>query len=136
MATITREQAMKRQAQAPENWRYDWKHYVIWNENQLIRNIEQADGSVIRATVSFREGIVKHATDWGSTWNTPSGTYHVEVRVNRWTCSNPETDVWTSYGIGKARRISVAEFTRRNYKDLCKLAAEVDDKVIMDVWES
>ena len=120
MPTITREQIIRRQSQAPDGWTYDYKHFVIWGDNQLIRNIDQEDGSVLRATVYF--------------WKEGQKLYGIKLSVRRWVeTSTP--DVWSSSECGKYIRIGTEPFTRKNYKDLCKHAARVTDELITLTYE-
>ena len=135
MATITREQAMKRQEQAPQGWRYDWKHFVVWNENQLTRTIEQDDGSLIKVLVAWRENYDKHTNEFGCSWRTPSGTYSPELHVSRWV-QGSTPDVWTSHGLGKGELLSTERHGRKVYKDLCKYAATVTDEQILAIWNA
>lgn len=135
MATITKEQAMKRQAQAPEGWAYDWKHYVMWGEHQLTRRLEQKDGSVIKATVAWRENYTQHTNEYGCSWRTPSGTHSPELHVSRWVESRTP-GIWESFGLGKGERMSAEEHPRKVYKDLCKYTATVTDDQILALWQS
>ena len=41
---LTRDQIIKRNAQAPDGWRYDWKFAVIHGEHTLTRRVA-VDGS-------------------------------------------------------------------------------------------
>ena len=117
MPTITKEKALKNQSMAPAGWVYDWKHYVLWGDNQLYHNVKQPDGSVIQATVC---------------WHQRAGKYVPKLRVDRYTKSTGE--MWVGYGLGKGAVLSADEVARRNYKDLCKWAGGVSDDMIMDVW--
>ena len=128
MATITKEQAMKRQAAAPTGWRYDWKHYVLWGENQITRSLNQDDGSILTGAVSFREIYETRTNEYGCRWNVPTGKYCIELRVSRWVESG--SGAWVSHGLGKTMRLGLGEFTRKTYKDLCKTAATVTDEMI------
>lgn len=134
MATLTREQAHKRQAAAPDGWNYDWKHYLCWGENQLKRQIRQPDGALVIGTVRWRENSEKHFSPTGYTYTTPSGNYSPFLNVSRWTETAPGSDVWTSYGLGKDMQLSGEKFTRRNYKELCNFAGSVSDQQILDLF--
>ena len=57
MATITREQAIKLENQAPENWHFDWKYFVLWNEKTIYRSIETEDGGELRAKLLTRQAL-------------------------------------------------------------------------------
>lgn len=136
MATITKEQALKRQAAAPENWVYDFRHYVLWGENQLQRKLLQDDGSMIIATVGWQENRKTCRNDYGCTWTVPAGNYTPVVGIRRWTERGSGSDVWTSSGFGISKKLTEEKFARRNYKDLCKFAATVPDDLIIELYRS
>lgn len=133
MPTITKEQALKRQASAPEGWLYDIRHFVLWNEHQLLRKLPQDDGSIVIGYVSFRENQEKRTNDYGCSWTVYAGNYSPVLTVRRWTESGSGSDVWTSSGLGNTKKLSEEKLARRNYKALCKFAASVSDELIMDL---
>ena len=131
MPTITKEKALKNQAMAPEGWRYDWKHYVMWGENNLKRRIPLADGSMIEATVRWCENYIEHRNEYGCKWRTAAGTYRPELRVNRWVPCKYNPDMWESSGLGRGEVLQQMEAPKRVYKELCKFAAKVTDEQIL-----
>lgn len=134
MATITKEQAVKRQAAAPENWVYDFRHYVLWGENQLERRLQQSDGTIIAGTVSWRENRETRRNDYGCSWTVPAGNYSPVLSVRRW--AERGSGVWMSSGGSISRKLSEEKFARRNYKELCKFAATVPDDMILELFRS
>ena len=63
MATITREQFNKWNGQAKNGFSFDFRHYVTWNEKQLIKEIKNEDGTITRYTISYypeRERITQN----------------------------------------------------------------------------
>ena len=135
MPTITREKALKNQALAPKGWSYDWKHYVMCGEHLLRRRLPLADGSVLEATVSWRENYVEHRNEYGCTWRTPAGTYRPELRVSRWIRSKYNPDMWESHGLGRGEILHQMAAPKRVYKELCKFAAEVTDEQILKLHD-
>ena len=136
MATITREKILKYQGMAPVHWRYDYRHYVLCNEHQLIRTIPQEDGSAIRATVLWTENYRTNTNEYGCTWRTPTGTYSPELHVAVWTKARPDADVWHSYGLGKFKKLSDQEYSKRVYKELCKWAELCTEERIRSLLEN
>lgn len=134
MSTITKAQVQKRQGQAPEGWRYDWKHYAIWSENQITRTIVQPDGALIIGTVLWVENMKTNRSPSGYMYRTPSGTFSPFLSVSRWIETEPGKDVWISHGTGKEKRLSTEAFSRRNYAQLCNFARSVPDSLILDVF--
>lgn len=130
MATITREQAEKRQAMAPQGWTYDWRQYVLFGYHRLYRDIKQPDGSVIRGTVSYSENYRRETNQYGCSWNVRTGTLSPYLHTAKWTeTSTP--GVWQSYGMGREVRIGTDELAKRDYKKLCNYAAKITDEMIL-----
>lgn len=131
MATITKEQYQKRQAAAPAGWQYDFRHYVMWGENQLTRKIPFPDGSVILATVYWAENYRNEVFPSGYSRSVPTGTVSPFLGISRLVESRPGSDVWMSRGTDRREQLSEKEYPRKNYKELCKYAAAVPDSRIM-----
>lgn len=132
MPTITKEQALKRQASCPAGWKYDWKHYVIWGDNVIRRRIWTDKTHFIEASIEYRENLKALPTyDGRSTYNVPAGHHHIALSISAWTYY-PENDTASSSGMGHWENLDNGQHPRKNYKDLCKIAATVTDEMIMN----
>lgn len=130
MPSITKEQALKRQSQAPDGWKYDWKYYVLWGENSLYRRIWTDEKHFVEGKVEFRQNYKDLPTyDGRSTYRVEAGHYHIALHVRTWTVE--PTGTATSHGLGHWANLDNGQHTRRNYKDICKIAATVTDEMIM-----
>ena len=130
MATITKEQVLKLQAQAPEGWRFDWKYYVIHGEKTLIRLIKRDDTHYTEARIDYRENYKTITNSYGCRYNQRTGTNYISMNVSNWTVDANGTG--HSYGLGHFENLDNGEHPRKNYKDLCKIAATVTDETIIN----
>ena len=130
MPSITKEQALKRQSQAPDGWKYDWKYYVVWDENSLYRRIWTDETHFVEARVEFRQNYNYLPSYNGrSTCRVEAGHYHIALHVATWTVDANGTA--TSHGLGHWLNLDNGQYTRRNYKDICKIAADLTDEMIL-----
>lgn len=53
MATLTREQFKKWNAQAQNGFTFDIQCYCVWNEKRLKKSIERPDGSIIIFKIEY-----------------------------------------------------------------------------------
>ena len=129
MPSITKEQVLKLQAQAPEGWKFDWKYYVIHGEKTLRRLIEQDANHVIEARIEYYGNYEKRTSyDGRTTYNVPANHSHICLHVSTWTVDANGTG--HSFGLGHFENLDNGQHTRKNYKDLCKIAATVTDETI------
>lgn len=129
MATITKEQIMKLEAQAPEGWHFDWKYYVIHGEKTLRRLIQQDETHVIEARIDYSENYETIRDIYRGTHTRAAGHSHISLHVSTWTV-DLATNVGHSFGLGHFENLDNGQHTRKNYKDLCKIAATVTDETI------
>ena len=133
MATITREQAIKLENQAPGNWHFDWKYYVLWSEKTIYRSIETEDGGEIRAKLWYVENVEHHVNEYGCRWRTPAGHYHIEMDLTFWRPGNTP-GIMVSSGFGHQQDMDHGRHPRKNYKDLCKMAETITDEDILRIY--
>lgn len=130
MATLTKQQYSKWNSQAPQGWKLDAEHYVIWSEKQLTKTIMMPDGTALVATICHRENYKKECNSYGVHYTRPAGTYHTELHVSHFRRCEGST-CWISHGTGAWQALDAGEYARKNYKDLCKMAATVTDDAIL-----
>ena len=112
MATITRAQAMKWDADAKKygTFSFDVRNYVIWSEKALVRNTENEDGTITQHKIRYAE---RRGAERFTTVNVPvhivNTLYPLEsgcYRVIEESCED----------IGEATE-------KKSYATLCKLSA-------------
>lgn len=124
--TITREQATRRQAQAPENWRYDWRYAAIHGEHTIVRTVNVDDTHHIQARAIYRDEY-EEFNRWKRTGR-QIPTLHVSLYADTGTA-------FVSHGLGKWFTIGEPE-KNKNYKALCKCAADITDEYIMEIYNA
>ena len=129
MPSITREQIERMNSQAPDGWSFDWKYYVIHGEKTIRRMIPLDDSHVVEARICYSENIETRQNEFCS-WRVPAGHYHVCLHVSNWTVDANGTG--HSFGLGHFENLDHAQHTKRNYKDLCKIAANIVDETILN----
>lgn len=129
MATITKEQIMKLEAQAPEGWHFDWKYCVFHGEKTLRHLITLDESHVVEAKLMFHENYERITNEYGCSYNRPAGHSHICLHVSTWTVDANGTG--HSYGLGHFENIDNGQHTRKNYKDLCKIAPTITDETIL-----
>ena len=130
--TITRAQFDKLNAQAPEGWLFNLRHYFNYDEKSVFRTIELPDGRKLQAVVDYVENIAHHVNEYGVHWKTGAGNYHIELNVSVWRPASVE-GVWASSGLGKSVPLDDGKYARRDYKRLCEAAAKLTDDYLMDL---
>ena len=142
MPSITREQALKLNAQAPAPWKFDVKYYVIHGEKTLVHTIELDSGKFLEARLYFSENHEKRQNEFCS-WTVPAGNYHICLHLSTYSPSSV-LGCYHSFGLGKFINLDNAQHTKRNYKDLCKIALTLTDddlltyagvKEAYDAWQ-
>lgn len=124
MAKLTREQAQKWSAKAHNGFKFDVRHYVIWNEKQLTMVLPLDDGDKLEAVIRFREK--------GDRFYTGITGYVPGLNVTRWHPSTVE-GVYTAHGLGKWEPLGELQ-QKRSYDLLCKLSANVTAEYILDKY--
>jgi hypothetical protein len=130
MATITREQAVKLDKQAPGKWGFDLHHYLIWNEKTVRRVIDLDSGRKLEARIVFTENYITHHNEYGCAWRTPAGDYRIQLHLQVWHPGLTE-GVMEANGLGKWVDLDNEKHPRRNYKDLCKAAENITDENLL-----
>lgn len=113
MPSITREQAIKLNSQAPQGWKFDIQYYVIHGEKTLIHNVPLNNGKHLQARIYYREVYVNRYQ--------PTGTNKIVCHTSVWSPTGTD-GVFSSNGMGHFQELSATEYPRKNYKDLCKMA--------------
>lgn len=131
MATLTAEQARKKQALCPEGWRFDEYRFVAFNDSVTRRYIDLEDNKYICATVEYTKEYERKNNGYCS-FNVATGKVLPTLNISEWT-KNTETGCAVSHGLGKSVVLGAPE-DRKVYKTLCKYAATVSDDLIMQIY--
>lgn len=121
MASVTREQVSKWSAKLQNGFRFDIRHYVLWNEKQIKKTVELEDGRILTADLGYREERENYR---------PIGQQPC-IRLQIWTkCEN--SDMMRSEGLGYTEKLGEMQ-TKKNYNELVKLSALMDEAKIMEM---
>lgn len=131
MATLTLEQARKKQALCPEGWRFDEYRFVAFNDSVTRRYIDLDDNKYICATVEYTKEYERKNNGYCS-FNVATGKVLPTLNISEWT-RKPETGCAVSHGLGKSVVLGAPE-DRKVFKTLCKYAADVSDELIMQIY--
>lgn len=123
--TITRDQIIKRSAQAPEGWSYDWKFAVIHGEHTLTCRVDIDGTHFLTARLCYR--AERGATSWQTT-----GRQIPTLHVSRY---EDHGSVAVSRGLGKCLTIGDPE-KNKNYKALCKYADGITEEMLMEIYNA
>ena len=131
MASITRAQAAKLDAQAPNGWHFDLMYYLTHSEKIIDRRIPLEGDTVLVAELYFRENYTEVRNDYGQTFNRPAGHMHIclHTAVYRPTGSG----LMCSSGLGHFYNLDHGQHTRRNYRALCEIGATLTDERILEL---
>ena len=127
MPTITRKQYESKKAMTPEGWEYDVQTAVIWGRHELTRRVYLDEFHFVAATICYKDEPVP-----GNRWAT-TGRQIPVIHVQYWTL-NPKKNLSTSSGLGSDYMPIGEPEPRKNYKSLCKYAAEITEERIMDIY--
>ena len=132
MPSITREQAARLNSQAPNNWNFDVFYYVTHGEKTITRKITLDEGKILEARLMYSENREERPLPYrpGRTYSVPAGHYHIALHISIWSPS-PGTECYHSYGLGQWLDMDHGRHTKRNYKDLCKIAVDLSDADIL-----
>ena len=122
---LTREQILKRNAQAPDGWRYDWQFAITHSEHTLTRRV-QIDGThFLTAHLMYRDE--EGANPWQST-----GRQIPVLHVSRY---EDRGAVAVSHGLGRWIDLGEPE-KNKNYKVLCKYADGITEEMLMEIYNA
>lgn len=122
---LTRDQIIKRNAQAPDGWHYDWQFAVIHGEHTLTCRVD-VDGS------HFLTARVCYSAERGATPFQTTGRQIPTLHLSRY---ERRGDVAVSHGLGKWLTLGESEKTK-NYKVLCKYADGITEEMLMDIYNA
>lgn len=131
MASITRAQAAKLDAQAPNGWNFDLHYYLTHGEKTIRRIIPLEGDTKLIATIYYRENYETVRNAYGQSFNRPAGHMHLclHTAVYRPTYGG----MMSSEGLGHFHNIDHGQHTRRNYKEVCKIGAVLSDERILEL---
>lgn len=116
---ITIEQWKKKQAQAPNGWKYSVDCY---SKDELKRTIDTAENEKIQCTIYFTEEFDRNTFKY-------TGFNLIKINISLWRQSG---EMWQSSGLGKTYTAS-EKFTRKAYKYLIEQAVKVSDDLILSL---
>ena len=129
MASITREQYDKWNAQARNGFVFDYRYYCIHNEKTIRKMIEMDDGRIIEIRLQYHDGYKRVTNEWGCSYNVPTGEYIPYMDVSVWRPGHTE-GVYTSGGWAKSEIVGTPEKTKK-YATLCRISDEINTDEIM-----
>ena len=124
MATLTSEQYQKWNAQAQNNFTFDIKNYVIWNEKRLTKSIKQPDGSIIQFKIEYYPEYETKTNEWGCHWNVKTGRHIPMMRIDRLIPSSTE-GCYIVHTVKEKITMGEPEKTMK-YSVLCKISGAVN----------
>lgn len=123
MAMLTKEQIQKYNEKMSNNWKFDLRHFYMHREKQPVKIIKLNDTEYIEAQLWFSEKYQ----------NFRQVGLEITLHISKFTsCGN---GMASSSGLGLFRRIPYNK-ARKSFADLQKLTAVIDDKYIMDIYNS
>ena len=125
MARITSEQFNKWNGQAKNGFGFDLRHYVMWNEKQLVKEIKNTDGTITRYTLFYYPEREKITRGNGYSWTQETGRQIPTLRID--TLHPTHTEGMYRVSHGEDITIGQPEKTKK-YATLCKLSAmDIDE---------
>ena len=122
MATLTRDQAINWNKMLFNGYRFDVRHFVIWNEKTASLKVELSEDKILEASLSYRE----ERQGFRST-----GRQKPVLHLALWNV-NRETGVGTSSGLGVFLDVGEVQ-EKKNWKYLCQLSGEYTADKIMEL---
>ena len=123
MATLTAAQYARFAKPVPDGWHFDREAYFVSSKKQLAKKVVLDDnGAYLGATLYFREVVIGYRG---------TKTYYIYCNVMLWT---PTGKTFGSTGLGAYTKISNELFTKRDYKALCKAAANITNADIVNFY--
>ena len=122
MATLTRDQAIKWDKMLSGGYRFDVRHFVIWNEKTASLKVELSEDKILEASLSYREERQGFRA---------TGRQKPVLHLALWNV-NRETGVGTSSGLGVFLDVGEVQ-DKKNWKHLCQLSGEYTADKIMEL---
>lgn len=131
MAILTREQFNKWNAQAQNGFGFDIERYVVWNEKTLTKNINHADGSIIRFRLEYYPEVETIENEYGYRYNQRTGQFLPTLQIDRLRPTRTEG----CYGVQSVKKITVGNAEKsQKYAVLCKISGIINiDDYIKDI---
>lgn len=124
MANITTTQVIKYNKGMSNNWKFDIRHFLMHSgEKQPIKVIKLNDTEYIEAQLWFSEKYQ----------NFRQVGLEITLHISKFTSHG--NGMASSSGLGLFRIIPYSK-ARKSFADLQKLTAVIDDKYIMDIYNS
>lgn len=124
MANITTAQVQKYNEKMSNNWKFDLRHFFMHSgEKQPVKVIKLNDTEYIEAQLWFSEKYQ----------NFRQVGLEINLHISKFTSHG--NGMASSSGLGLFRTIPYSK-TRKSFADLQKLTKVIDDKYIMDIYNS
>lgn len=123
MPTLKKTDYEKWTAQAANGFKFDSYNYILWGEKELIRYIDNGDGTKTRYRLQYAHEYETITNNYGCRYNRETGRYIPELTISKMTPTTTEG----CWNIGQPARYTIGEpQTKRNYNTLCKLSATIN----------
>lgn len=123
MAMLTKEQVQKYNNGMENGWKFDVRHFYMRGEKQPVKVIKLNDTEYIEAQLWFSEKYQ----------NFKQTGLEINLHISKFTSHG--NGMASSSGLGLFRTIPYDK-TRKSFADLQKLTKVIDDKYIMDIYNS
>ena len=124
MASITRAEVEKINGKLANGWKFDIHHFLMHSgEKTVCRTINLDDTHYIQASLWYSETYKNFRRDG------------LEITLHMARFTRTGNGMATSSGLGLFRRIPY-EKSRKSFANLEKLTAVIDDKYIMDIYNT
>lgn len=121
---LTKEQVQKYNEKMENGWKFDVRHFYMHSgEKQPVKVIKLNDTEYIEAQLWFSEKYQ----------NFKQVGLEISLNISKYTSLG--NGMASSSGLGLFRRIPYNK-ARKSFADLQKLTAVIDDKYIMDIYNS
>lgn len=124
MATITREQFEKWNAQAKNGFKLDLQYYLCFSEKTLIKDIPQANGDIIQFKLWYLPEYETKTNEYGCRWNVRTGRQIPMMRIEKLLKTSTEGS-YQVVTIKDDRPMGEPEKTLK-YSTLCKISGTVN----------
>lgn len=133
MATLTREQFNKWNAQAKNNFQFDLQWFCVWNEKTLTKKIRLDGGKILELKLEYIKEFETKTNEHGCRWNVETGRYIPILDIRIWKPSESGSGCYIqthekSYIIGDAEK-------SKKYNVLCKFSGELDENQYIDKFK-
>lgn len=124
MATITREQFEKWNAQAKNGFKLDLQYYLCYSEKTLIKDISQANGDIIRFNLWYLPEYETKTNEYGCSWNFKTGRQIPMMRIEKLLKTGTE-GCYQVVTIKDDRPMGEPEKNMK-YSTLCKISGTIN----------